>query len=239
LVVGALLLLAWVIFSGRHNKPSPESRRHSASSGRPIISDPIPMTGGARSDFARRFQARLSKAKSTFSNFDSRTDSNPWKHPAPPVPTQIPDRYGSPPITPSPMTPMGYGQRDSAVESIRIYSPPNMVQHPSASVAPLRTMAVQRHSTVSALGSPYKSPLKVNDFRQSQSATVHNPEVLGAQRYEADSAPLQRPPPVRHEMEDSSKRDTSFTALMQHCNIPDRGDEFPVPRIPKAYEPRM
>jgi hypothetical protein len=34
---------------------------------------------------------------------------------------------------------------------------------------------------------------------------------------------------------DSGKRDTSFTALMEHCKIPDSGDPYPVPKLPDHY----
>lgn len=227
MVVGALLLLAWVIFSGRHKKSDSGSRRHSTSSGRPIISDPIPMTGGVRSDFARRFQDRLSKAKSTFSS----TDSNPWKNPTPPVPNNIPEQFSGAPKTPI------NREREPSLHSIRVYSPPSMVQHPSATVPPLRSMATQRRQpTVDALGSPYASP------QQATYDYADPAETLGNQRYEVATQPRskkERKP--GYEDSDESKRDTSFTALMAHCNIPDNGDEFPVPRvpqIPKPYETR-
>ena len=242
MVVGALLLLAWVIYSGRHKKPGSESRPGSQASHRPIISEPIPMTGGARSDFTRRFQARLSKAKSTLTNSDSRTDSNPWKNPTPPVPNNIPEQYVSPPITPYNKT-----ARDSGLESIRIYSPPSMVQHPSATVPPLRNMSAQRdhRRTVDSLGSPFP-PSKANgayEYNAPAAGPAEGP-VLGSQRYEAQPSQPSKTARSKFREEnygqsEESKRDTSFTALMQHCNIPDRGDEFPVPKIPKPYETRL
>ena len=32
---------------------------------------------------------------------------------------------------------------------------------------------------------------------------------------------------------------SQLTTLMANCNIPDRGDEFPVPKVPKPYETRL
>jgi hypothetical protein len=225
MVVGALLLLAWVIFSGRQKKTPSGSRRHSASSGRPMISDPIPMTGGMRSDFSRRFQDRLSKAKSTFSS----TDSNPWKNPTPPVPNNVPERPAGVPQTPI------NRDREPSLHSIRVYSPPSMMQHPSATVPPLRSMTTHRRQpTVDQLGSPYVTPQKAT---YDYVSPIEPSETLGSERYDAPLQPRSKKENQRYEDSEENKRDTSFTALMAHCNIPDRGDEFPVPRVPDIHKP--
>ena len=92
--------------------------------------------------------------------------------------------------------------------------------------------------TVDSLGSPF-SPLKANGAYEFNAPAPGHAELLGNQRYEVESHRL--PPRVenRYEKSEESRRDTSFTALMAHCNIPDRGDEFPVPKIPKPYETRL
>ena len=114
-------------------------------------------------------------------------------------------------------------------------------------VPPLRTMTAQRR-TVDSLGSPYHSPLKANGACEYNSPAPEPAELLGSQRYEVEDQPSrpvyhEAPPsrPVYHK-EQPSNRDTSFTALMAHCNIPDQGDEFPVPKVPqvpKPYETRL
>ena len=99
-------------------------------------------------------------------------------------------------------------------------------------------MSAQRdhRRTVDSLGSPF-SPFKANGAYEYNAPATGHAELLGSQRYEAE-APRSRKEGA-YEMSDESRRDTSFTALMQHCNIPDRGDEFPVPEIPKPYETRL
>jgi hypothetical protein len=53
-------------------------------------------------------------------------------------------------------------------------------------------------------------------------------EILTPSRY---SGAGQGPSDSLHE----DKRDTTFTQMMAYCNMPDKGDSFPVPKVPEQY----
>jgi hypothetical protein len=269
LIVGALAVFLWVGATGRGKKPlnnSPKTPQRFEK--RPIISDPIPTQGAAadagRADFLRR------TAKKTISIFSTREDeyrpqaeANPWKMPTPPVPNNVPARP-SPPVTP---TPAGM-HRDHAhsLQTIQISYPRESVQHPSATVSPLRTKKEPpQHDP--RFQSPFVSPIRAgevprydNPMRtdsptefdsrpvssvynmharrnssdldlQARRASPHyelpSGEVLTPQRYEVEA----------HGIQEATKRDTTFTTLLKHCNIPDSGDPYPnVPPVPTQYK---
>ena len=157
--VGAFIMLAWVICSGRHRKPSSRNSSGSSISYKPTISDPIPMSndGGLRTDFLRKTTDR---AKSMFSTRDNRSSeqyANNWKMPTPPVINNVPVATGVP-VTPERRQPY-----ESDQESIKIYSPPSAVQQPyPAHIAPLRGMTTQRtpftNPNTNNMGSPFQTP---------------------------------------------------------------------------------
>jgi hypothetical protein len=137
--------------------------------------------------------------------------------------------------------------------------PPELVQHPSAAVSPLRTKKAEpQHDT--RFGSPFVSPIRTdeiprydNPLRMQQAteletrpiSSIYNQPLrrsssdfdMQAQRASEQYAqPGEVLTPRRYEVE-ASKRDTTFTTLMKHCGIPDPGNMYPsVPPVPKQYK---
>lgn len=173
MLVGAVMALIGVICLGRrhreedrpYSKDSGWSSLHKHSNsytrGRKAggtitgISGPIPMQGGARTEFLRRepstmFRNGAHRAQSWFSSrssprFHDGADKNAalnptnhWKMPTPPAPSHVPmNAVGkSVPVTPpSQIRPYANTsiQREPSTESIKVFSPPSMVQPPSRS----------------------------------------------------------------------------------------------------------
>ena len=227
IALGILLTLAWVVCTKRNKKPQQQAKRHSDLSfaDRPVISHPMPLDTGGRADFIRRAADRT---KSVFSTRGGRQtqDSNPWnvKMPTPPVPNNVPDQ-----IQGIPVTPVHQQFRKPSVETIQVFSPPSLVEHPSAAVRPLRRMSGQkRFSQSAALGHPFETPTKPAQGVQFQNDR-NDGEVLTPQRYAAES---------RYSLDSryEDKRDTTFTTMMRHAGMPDSGNQFPVPKIPAQYD---
>ncbi|KAL2405920.1 hypothetical protein ABEF95_001244 [Exophiala dermatitidis] len=260
--IGAFLMLAWVICSGRHHKPP--SQRHSSGSSliyKPTISDPIPLgsAGGMRTDFLRRTTGR---AKSMFSTKSQQispkyTESH-WKMPTPPVPNNVPAAPVGVPVTPERSL-----AHEASSESIRVYSPPNnngTVQPPvPAAIAPLRGMAAQRFpfTKTTNMGSPFKSPPNSGDAARYAAdrdnnvrgmsvisgiseLSTHNDrdhEILSPARYGGDGyTSTKRVRPDAQEL--VSRPTTTFTDMLHEAGFPDPvydGGTPAVPKIPDGY----
>lgn len=197
--IGAFMMLAWVICSGRHRKP-PQRNSAGSSFYKPHISDPIPLQpGGLRTDFLRRTTGR---ARSMFSSASGQSPTvgtrENWKMPTPPVVNNIPPTTQGIPVTPDRRVPRG-----SDTESIRLYTPPSvpnaqpgMPAYP-ANIAPLRGMNAQRYMDQgssskapnhNAMGSPFETPPntksaanhKYSSFRASQPDHTPNQRTVSA-----------------------------------------------------------
>ena len=155
----------------------------------------------------------------------SGADANHWKEPTPPVPS-VPYQQGMP------VTPEHLVDRPTSAESIKIYSPPSMIQHPSATVAPLRGMERQRPD--SGFGSPFRTPQRPGQDDYNYNDPTYDMETLTPRRYDAA---VDKGKGKAVQSEHDSNRDTSFTAMLEHCKIPDSGDAYPVPRVPQQYQP--
>ncbi|KIW30286.1 uncharacterized protein PV07_06042 [Cladophialophora immunda] len=262
--VGAFLMLAWVICSGRHRKPN--SRNSSGSSiYKPTISDPIPLdaSGGLRTDFLRKTTDR---AKSMFSTKSSRNSQQPvpnhWKMPTPPVPNNIPVAPAGLPVTPDRRL-----AHEPSMESIKVYTPPaGSVQHPNpAAIAPLRGMAAQRFPPTikNNMGSPFQSPPNnsgngsntanrmSSSLRNERGVSVFSGEsefsrendgpTLTPARYNGGFNPTQR---MRSDSrEEISRPNTTFTEMLHEAGFPDpmqSPDQHTpaVPKIPEGYAGR-
>lgn len=240
--IGAFLMLAWVICSGRHRKPN--SRSSSGSSVyKPTISDPIPLdsNGGLRTDFLRRTAGR---AKSMFSTTQPSPGLAPknWKMPTPPVQNNIPAASGGLPVTPERRFP-----NQSQTENTRRYSPPNgAVQNPNpAAIAPLRGMAAPRFQKTNNMGSPFQTPPNNNVSQNDQDdrgvSTFSGVSELSAEneavtltpaRYNGGNyGPTSR---VRSgEREEVSRPNTTFTEMLHEAGFPDPLPERSTPAVPK------
>lgn len=253
IIVGALGVLLWVGCTGRARKPTDRSKSTQRPGNRPTISEPIATSATLpRTDFLRRATQSTRSIFSSGEN-DSPAKPNTWKMPTPPAPNNIPIPP-EPPVTPTP----AHGKdRAPTLESIKIYSPPSFDQHPSAAVSPLRTKQTAGTTEQPRLRNPFESPIKA-DFngRHQDNDGSHRAVELEARPassvYEQPSSymnsrndmPQARRVSSQYDYptlsqqrydNDQGKRDTSFTALMEHCNIPDSGDPYPVPRIPEQY----
>ncbi|KEF63089.1 uncharacterized protein A1O9_01065 [Exophiala aquamarina CBS 119918] len=186
--IGAFMMLAWVICSGRHRKPAGRSSAGS-SFYKPPISDPIPLhPGGLRTDFLRRTTGRarsMFSAKSGQSPIVGTRDN--WKMPTPPVVNNIPLVPSGIPVTPDRRVP-----RESGTETINVYTPPSgpnvqpgMPTYPP-NIAPLRGMNAQRYMdqgsnsnthNSNAMGSPFETPpnTKTAANHKHSSFRVSNP----------------------------------------------------------------
>lgn len=259
LIVGSLAVLLWVGFTGRAKKPDASSpKTPQRFEKRPIISEPMP-SGETRdrADFLRRTAKRTMSIFST-KDSDYRADSNPWKMPTPPVPNNIPPRP-EPPLTPTPA-----GANRNHVPSLHTipiqFTPNERVQHPSAAVSPLRTKKTeQQHDP--RFESPFVSPVRADEIPKYDNpiragkpvelearpvSSLYN-QPLRRDSSELDLRAREEPSPYEYAAGEtltpqryegaSNKRDTSFTALMEHCNIPDSGDPYPtVPPVPSHYK---
>ncbi|EXJ81468.1 hypothetical protein A1O3_07760 [Capronia epimyces CBS 606.96] len=248
--VGAFLMLAWVICSGRHRKPS---QRNSSGSSiyKPTISDPIPLGsgGGMRTDFLRRTTGRAKSMFSTRSQISPRYTENHWKMPTPPVPNNVPTVPAGLPVTPERR--LGH---ESSLESIRVYSPPTGTVQPPvpAAIAPLRGMAAQRYPPMNNMGSPFKTPpnnntmMNGNRSNERGVSTIsgvselsgHNDhEILSPARYGGDDfTPVKRMRPEGQGV--VSRPTTTFTEMLHEAGFPDPVEEQgtpAVPRIPDGY----
>ncbi|KAK4947802.1 hypothetical protein LTR10_013310 [Elasticomyces elasticus] len=252
--IGAFLMLAWVICSGRHRKPS--SRNSTGSSVyKPTISDPIPLdSGGLRTDFLRKTTDRAKSMFSTKSQITSPAESH-WKMPTPPVPNNIPAAH-------QPVTPERRLAHELSSESIRVYSPPSgtgVVMPVPSHIAPLRGMAAQRYQA-NHMGSPFQSPPPLTQTADTSSSVlpttkergviaysgvssmsdtnVHHQVTLTPARYEPSGwTPTKR---VRPEgAGEQSRPTTTFTEMLHDAGFPDpvREDQGTpaVPKIPNGY----
>ncbi|OAG42216.1 hypothetical protein AYO21_03670 [Fonsecaea monophora] len=262
--VGAFLMLAWVICSGRHRKPKSRHSSGGSSIYKPTISDPIPLdaSGGLRTDFLRKTTDR---AKSMFSTRSNRNSQQPatshWKMPTPPFPNNIPVAPAGLPVTPERRL-----AHEPSMESIKVYSPPaGAIQHPNlAAIAPLRGMAAQRFPLTNKnnMGSPFQSPpnnsngpiaanrmsstlrdergVSVFSGGSDFSAENEGPTLTPA-RYNGDFNPSQR---MRSESRvEVSRPNTTFTEMLHEAGFPDPmqppDQNTPaVPRIPDGYAGR-
>ncbi|KIW12418.1 hypothetical protein PV08_09695 [Exophiala spinifera] len=193
--IGAFLMLAWVICSGRHRKPARSSRSSTSSSRstyKPTISDPIPLgspSGGLRTDFLRRTTGRAKSIFSTKSQVLSGNSTSHWKMPTPPVPNNIPNTTRAP----APVTPDRSLTHDS--ESIHLFSPQGTKVVPQpvpAHIAPLRGMSAQRYnpnSSDTGMGSPFQSPLKADNMYSDHMARSNtNTQSRGVSTYSVVSS---------------------------------------------------
>ncbi|KIW98895.1 uncharacterized protein Z519_00558 [Cladophialophora bantiana CBS 173.52] len=258
--IGAFLMLAWVICSGRHRKP--KSRNSSGSSiYKPTISDPIPLDSGLRTDFLRKTTDRAKSMFSTKSNRNSQQAApSHWKMPTPPVPNNIPTVPAGLPVTPDRRL-----AHESSTESIKVYTPPSgtVQHHPNpAAIAPLRGMAAQRLPLANKnnMGSPFQSPPNNNangsatvnrmssNLRNERDVSLfsgvsefsaeNDGPTLTPARYNGGFNPTQR---MRSESRDEiSRPNTTFTEMLHEAGFPDpvqsEDQHNPaVPRIPDGY----
>jgi len=233
ILIGAFAMLAWVICTGRHRKPS--SRNSVGSSlykHKPVISDPIPLgVGGARTDFLRRTTTR---ARSMFSARSSpRLGAGHWKMPTPPEPNNVPANPAGLPITPERRV-----AHEPSTESIQVYSPPSALRPPSAAVAPLRAMAAQRNHGATSMGSPFKTPpnnnLVGNNMTYHGATMADQVETLTPARYDGGQS-TRRP---RDGVASDSRPTTTFTEMLHEINFPDPigGGPPAVPKVPRGYD---
>ncbi|KIW42365.1 uncharacterized protein PV06_05924 [Exophiala oligosperma] len=214
--VGAFLMLAWVICSGRHRKPARASRSSTSSTRstyKPTISDPIPLgspSGGLRTDFLRRTTGRAKSIFSTKSQVLSGNSTSHWKMPTPPVPNNVPNAT----CVPAPVTPDRTLRHELSSESIHVFSPQGNEGVPQpipAHIAPLRGMSAQRYNpnaSNTSMGSPFQSPPKADNMYSDQMARSNiDTQSRGLSTYSAVSSLHDRDgghepetlPPARYE----------------------------------------
>ncbi|KAI1613959.1 hypothetical protein EDD37DRAFT_651756 [Exophiala viscosa] len=252
--IGAFMMLAWVICSGRHRKPT--SRNSTGSSVyKPTISDPIPLdSGGLRTDFLRKTTDRAKSMFSTNSQITSPAESH-WKMPTPPVPNNIPAAH-------LPVTPERRLAHELSSESIRVYSPPSgtgVVMPVPSHIAPLRGMAAQRFQATN-MGSPFQSPPPTSNPADTSNSILPTKKERGVSTYsgvsslsENDEQQAQTLTPARYEptgwtppkrvrpegTEEQSRPTTTFTEMLHEAGFPDpiREDHGTpaVPKIPNGY----
>jgi hypothetical protein len=252
--VGAFIMLAWVICTGRHRKANRNSGTSSTYTRKTmVISDPIPMaSGGIRTDFLRKTTDRAKSMFSTKSPPSPKFATSHWKMPTPPVPNNIPPGLSGIPVTPERRLP-----QDSDTESIRVYSPPNGAAQPSVppNIAPLRGMAAQRYPAGNNnMGSPFQTPPNTNPVANRVSSVRGNErgvstyssvsalssrsrdgEVLSPARYEGGGYTQNLPGPASRE---PGRPNTTFTEMLHEAGFPDpyRVEDTPaVPKLPKGY----
>ncbi|KAK5045389.1 hypothetical protein LTR84_009253 [Exophiala bonariae] len=193
--IGAFMMLAWVICSGRHRKP-PQRDSAGSSFYKPQISDPIPLQpGGLRTDFLRRTTGHARSMFSMASGQSPTTGTREnWKMPTPPVVNNIPPTTRGIPV---PVTPDRRVPRSPDTESIKIYTPPSgpniqpaMPAYPP-NIAPLRGMNAQRYMDHG--GSSSKGPNQNN--------------IMGS--------PFETPP---HTKSAANNKHSSFRASHHHAN---------------------
>lgn len=242
LLIGVIATLCWFGYREKKKEKNGSTKSTPNLDKRPVISEPIDSGANQwRTDFTRKAQ-RISRSIFGGNDTDYNKEPNTWKMPTPPVPNQPPVRLDAP-ATP---TPIPDRDRVPTMESIKIYSPPNFDSHPSAAVSPLRTNMTNHQNHDERFGSPFKSPIRADGVpRYDNPARSGRPVELEARPassiYDAKSRPVSslyhydRDPQPQQPHADPNKRDTSFTALMQHCGVPDAGDPYPVPKIPDQY----
>ncbi|KAL6250414.1 hypothetical protein RBB50_002716 [Rhinocladiella similis] len=196
--IGAFLMLAWVICSGRHRKPARSSHSSTSSTRstyKPTISDPIPLgspSGGLRTDFLRRTTGRAKSIFSPKSQVVSANSTSHWKMPTPPVPNNIPNITGAP----APVTPDRTLKHELSSESTHLFSPQGskgaVPQPVPAHIAPLRGMSAQRYNpnmSNTSMGSPFQSPSKADNMYSDQLARSNvNAQSRGVSTYSAVSS---------------------------------------------------
>ena len=269
MLAGALLALLGVICLGksRHKSSlaanSPPSKFSSHYRGRSSdgaiigVSDPILISQPARTDFLRRQPEMLkrtgtrmkswfsSKSSPTFLGGESPNTQNHWKMPTPPVPDNVPlEPLGATmPVTPERQMRKGRSQRivvkEPSMESIKVYSPPNMMATPQnkpTPVKPIRGMASQwrGNESVDENLSPFQSPDK-DEFRPEHPATTanHRADILSPARYNAEDNRGR----LREELSDSSNASrptTTFTDMLGAIGFPDPGPTPPMPEVPRG-----
>lgn len=157
-------------------------------------------TGSLRTDFLRRTTGR---ARSMFSNRSGQSPTigtrEDWKMPTPPVVNNIPPVPRGVPVTPDRRVP-----RDSATESIKVYTPPSgpniqpgMPAYPP-NIAPLRGMNAQRYMdqgrssnthNSNAMGSPFETPPYTKSAaNRKHSQSHHNANERTVSTYSAVSS---------------------------------------------------
>jgi hypothetical protein len=271
MLAGALLALIGVICLGksRHKSSSapnsPPSKFSSHYRGRSRdgaivgVSDPIPISHAARTEFLRRQPEMLkrtgtrmkswfsSKSSPTFLGGESPSSQNHWKMPTPPVPDNVPlEPLGATvPVTPERQIRKGRSQRiavkEPSMESIRVYSPANIIgtpQNKPTPVKPIRNMTPQwrGNENVDERLSPFRSPDK-DEFRSEHPATTTNPraDILRPARYNAEDSRGRS----REEVSDfnnASRPTTTFTDMLGAIGFPDPGPTPAMPEVPRGLE---
>jgi hypothetical protein len=272
MLAGALLALLGVICLGkpRHKSPSaassPPSKFSSHSRVRSRdgaiigVSDPIPISQAARSDFLRRQPEMLrrtgtrmkswwsSKSSPTFLGGESPHTQNHWKMPTPPVPNNVPlEPLGATvPVTPERQMGRGRSQRaavkEPSMESIKVYSPASMLGDPqdrATPVKPIRSMVSQWRGNdhVNEKTSPFRTPDN-GDFTSAHQATTtqHNTDILSPATYKAEGDRGRFQEDVS-EMRNASRPTTTFTDMLGAIGFPDPGPP-PMPDMPRGLDVR-
>jgi hypothetical protein len=147
------------------------------------------------------------------------------------------------PVTPERQIRKGRSQRiavkEPSMESIRVYSPANMIgtpQNKPTPVKPIRSMASQWRGNENASEklSPFQSPGK-DEFHPEQPATTTNPraDILMPARYNAEDNRGRS----REEVSDfsnASRPTTTFTDMLGAIGFPDPGPTPAMPEMPRG-----
>jgi hypothetical protein len=269
MLAGALLAFLGVICLGksRHKSSSiansPPSKFSSHYRGRSSdgaiigVSDPIPISQAARTDFLRRQPEMVkrtgtrmkswfsSKSSPTFLGGESPNTQNHWKMPTPPVPDNVPlEPLGATvPVTPEKQIRKGRSQRiavkEPSMESIKVYSPPSMIGTPQSKptpVRPIRNMTSQwrGNESMDKKLSPFRTPDK-DEFHPEHPATTtnHRADILSPARYNAEDNRGR----LREEVSDfsnASRPTTTFTDMLGAIGFPDPGPAPAMPEVPRA-----
>lgn len=245
MLLGAIIVLAWVILTGRHRKP------RSAGDDHMEISEPMVNGHPVRLDYARRntrswFKPREEQKGTPGLPFDN------WKELTPPrennIPPPVPDRYiPAGPSAQQPRQRMEYPRtperqvyreaEDDTTEVIRIYSPVSM-DRPIPAVPPLRGMKTKRRSRDSGIGSPFVTPQRPGQDTSSIAGDItpieETHQTLSPTRYDNKPAHTRLAPEQKGV---GSRPETTFTDMLREIDFPDPMKDTPqVPRIPKQYK---
>jgi hypothetical protein len=271
MLAGALLALVAVICLGKSRRGSPSAAssppskfsshyRGRSRDGAIIgVSDPIPISQAARTDFLRRQPEMLkrtgtrmkswfsSKSSPTFLGGESPNTQNHWKMPTPPVPDNVPlEPLGATvPVTPERRIGGGRLQKiavkEPSMESIKVYSPASMIASPQdkpTPVKPIRSMASQwrGYDHVDQKMSPFRTPDK-DEFTSAHQATTtnHSADILSPARYNAEGNRGR----LREDVSDVSnvsRPTTTFTDMLGAIGFPDPGPQPVMPEMPRGLD---
>ena len=168
--------------------------------------------------------------------------------PTPPVPDNVPlEPLGATiPVTPERQIRADRSQRppvakEPSMESIKVYSPANMVgapQNKQTPVKPIRGMSSKWRGSDLPQDklSPFKTPGREDYSTVHQSTTMNQSQtMLSPSRY-GDYNDRERTRGDTGENSSASRPTTTFTDMLTGIGFPDRGPEPAMPEIPRALD---